>query len=353
MLALAALGCGETLVEVRPSEPIAARSADGALEAAVESIWITDDLAAVGIADEQAVAVQLQLVNRGSKPRQVSPAAFACLMLLDPRTPGETLSLVASGGGEGRLPGEIPDEGSLLGSITIPPGEARAVWALFRGYRYPSSDVQRRILLEIPDGEGPPLELTLADPERGALRWQLPPKRAVISIALHNAALFGGMRGQAVGSEVTWLARAGALLWEVGLQSSLFVQSKGPLTSETSSFMTSGVTARLTMPMLGWGTALDPRLLGLYVGGTASLLLEIVRTMPPERMTPAEFYGGFTIDAGLELDVGALRFAGTPFPLTPSGRLPLPRWRLRVGYTHTWIGSAQADGYVTSISLSW
>jgi hypothetical protein len=352
-LAVAMFGCGTTLVEVRPSEPIATASGGGPLQAAVEGIWITDDLAEVGMADDQAVAFQLRLINRGSTPRQVSPAAFACLMVLDSALPGETLSLVASGGAEGPFPGDIPDEGSLLGSVTIGPGEARSLWALFRGYRYPASDVPRRILLEIPDGEGPPLELTLGDPARGALRWQLPPKRAAISIGLRNTALFGGLTAQSASTEITRVARAGALLWEVGLVSSLFVQSKGPLLSDTSSCVGSGITARLTMPMLGWGAALDPRQLSLYAGGTAQLLLEIVGDRPAGDMTPPRSYGLFTIEAGLELDVGALRFAGTPFPLTPAGHLPLPRWTIRLGYTHAWIGGVQADGYVTSIRFLW
>lgn len=66
-------------------------------------------------------------------------------------------------------------------------------------------------------------------------------------------------------------------------------------------------------------------------------------------MPPAHVYGAFTG----ELGVGALRFAGSPFPLSPVARDPLPRWIFRAGYTHAVIGGTQADGYVSSLRFVW
>ena len=83
------------------------------------------------------------------------------------------------------------------------------------------------------------------------------------------------------------------------------------------------------------------------------MLIEIIGDRAPGDMTPPSVYGAILAEAGIQLDVGALRFAGTPFPLAPLGRLPLPRWSIRLGYTHAWIGGAQADGYVSSLRLTW
>ena len=74
-----------------------------------------------------------------------------------------------------------------------------------------------------------------------------------------------------------------------------------------------------------------------------------------EKMGRALYRKELVIDpeAGLEVDVGALRSAATPFPLTAAGRNQLPRWFFRVGYTHSWIGHGTADGYLTSVRLTW
>jgi hypothetical protein len=70
-------------------------------------------------------------------------------------------------------------------------------------------------------------------------------------------------------------------------------------------------------------------------------------------MRSPHVYGLLSGEIGLELDVGALRFAASPFPLSPTGRAPLPRWLVRAGYTHTSIGGFQADGYLSSLKLAW
>ena len=74
-------------------------------------------------------------------------------------------------------------------------------------------------------------------------------------------------------------------------------------------------------------------------------------TSPPPAPPPA--YGEGGPEVGLEFDVGALRNAATPFPLSPVGDNPLPRWLIRVGYMHSWIGHGTADGYLTSARLAW
>jgi hypothetical protein len=341
--------CAPGFVPVRPSEPLAAATTD--VRATVDGVWLTRDLIDSGMGDERGFAIQLTFTNTGTQPREVSPAAFACLMELDANRPGDTRSLLSVGGAEGAFPGEVPEGGSLLTSVVIPPGQTRTMWALFRGYEFPASGVPRRILVRIPIPGAPTLELAVADPARGNLRWQAPPARSAIAIGFRNTALFGRLTAQAVSTDITRMARAGRFVWEVGLTSTLFVQSRGPLVSETSSFVGSGLAARLTAPLLSWGTELEPRHLGVFAGGTASVLLEIA-DRPADEMNPPRIYGALMAEAGIELDVGGLRFAPSPFPLSPSGAA-LPRWMFRLGYTHASIGGTQSDGYMSSLRLTW
>jgi hypothetical protein len=341
--------CAQSFVPVRASEPIASTTGD--VRVSVDGLWVTRDLRDTGMGDDQALAVQLSVTNTGRETREVSPSTFACLMHLDPGRPAEARSLLSAGGAAGMFPDEVPEEGSLLSSVAIPPGQTRTLWALFRGYKFPGSDVPRRIVLRIPIAAAPPVELVLADPAHGALRWQVKPAPGAFAIGLRNTALFGGLTAQSVSNDITRVARAGPLLWEVGLSSTLFVQSQGPLRSQTSSFVGSGLVARLTAPLVSWGTDLDPRQLGIFAGGAATLLVEIA-DRPSGDMTPPQTYGMFTGEAGIELDVGAMRFAPTPFPMSPAG-LPLPRWTFRLAYTHASIGGVQADGYTTTLRLVW
>ncbi len=107
------------------------------------------------------------------------------------------------------------------------------------------------------------------------------------------------------------------------------------------------------MPVFTWGSPQDPRQLGVYGGPTAMLLAEIAKPPPEgEKMKPPHVYGAYIAEAGLELAVGALRFAATPFPLTP-GRAPLPRWAIRLGYVHWWVDKGGTDGYTSSLRLTW
>jgi hypothetical protein len=350
-LALATASCGVAFAPVRPSEPIAATAEE--VRFSVDGVWLSRDVQDTGMGDDAALVVQLAVENRGRDSLQISPAAFACLMELDRTRPGDTRSLLSAGGADGPFPDEIPEGGSLLSSIVVPAGQTRTLWALFRGYTFPDSDAPRRIVLRVPIAGGPSVELVLADPSRGNMRWQVQPARSAYGIGFRNNALFGGFTAQSVSTDITRVARAGPLLWDVGITSTLLVQSKGPLVSQTSSFVGSGVIAHVTAPVFRWGTALEPRQLGVFAGGAATFLIEIIGDRPADDMTPPKSYGALAAEVGIELDVGALRFAPTPFPLAPAGRAPLPRWTFRTGYTHASIGGVQADGYLSNLRLIW
>src|SRR5262245_12849938 len=123
---IASTGCGPSFVAVRPTEPVTA-DASG-VRATVTRVFVTDDVRARGVDDGSRLVVELRVRNEGGAPRKLSPASFSCLMELDARRPGETRALLPAGGGEGPFPGEVPDEGSVLAGVTVPPGGERDVW---------------------------------------------------------------------------------------------------------------------------------------------------------------------------------------------------------------------------------
>ena len=354
-LALAAsmtvLACGTAFVPLRVSDAVTG-TADG-LRADVKGVWLTDELPAEGSAENSALVVELELGNDGAEPVSVSPVSFTCLMEIDADHPSETLSLLPGGGAEGPFPGEVPGERSVLAPIVIPPGQTRSFWALFRGYRFPASEVPRRIILRIPRPDARPLELTLADPARGRLRWTLAPPSGGWTVGFLNTSLFSDhLHATMVSTQVSRLRRSGRLLWEIGLFSSVLVQTHGVLSSSTSSFAGSGLAARVSTPLALWGTARDPRELGFYAGGTALVLLETQVPQPADNPSTPTFYGALTAEVGLELDMGAVHLAATPFPLSQVGRA-LPRWSARIGYTHWWLAGGGSDGFISGLRLAW
>jgi hypothetical protein len=248
----------------------------------------------------------------------------------------------------------MPAEGSLLAAVSIPPGQSRVMWALFRGYRFEGSETPRRITLRVPVEGGAPLLLVLADPARGALRWQTPPVTSGWSYGVKNVALLApGMSGPAPSTEIVRVSRYGRILWDLGLLSTVFAETKGHrLQSETNVFTGAGLTLHVTVPLLSWGSEQAPRQLGVFGGGSTSFVAEIPRPRDPGDMTPPHVYGFVQAEGGVELDVGAMRLARTPFPLAPDGRA-LPRWTLRLGYVQTWAGGATSAGYFTSIRFTW
>jgi hypothetical protein len=326
----------------------------GPLRVEVARILLTDDVPWSGVGDGTALVVELSVTNGAAQPYTLSAASLSCLMELDALRPGDTRSLTPAGGGEGPFPGGDAAEGAALNQVMVPPGQTRAYWAMFRGYRFPGSDVPRRITLTLPGPSGLGLRVALADPAHGLLRWNVAPAASGWTYGA-RATTLGGDYSTSTGAstQIARVFRAGRLLWDVGLLSTVLVQTKGRLISQTSSFTGIGLTAHLTAPLVGWGAWQDPRQLGLYAGGAAQLLVEL---RPPSTTTDPmmrpHVYGEIDAELGLEIDVGAQRLAASPFPLSYQGR-PLPRWALRAGFTHTWIGHGTANGYVTGVVFAW
>ena len=247
-----------------------------------------------------------------------SGALFSCLMVVDPARPSETRSLTPVGGAEGTFPGELPGEGSLVGSFTIPPGQRRAYWVLFRGYRFAGSNLARRVVLRVPNPGGPALEFAVADPSRGELRWRLTARRGSWNVGFQNVALFGEhLRATVISTVLARREDLGPVYVDVGMISAVLIQTHGGLASETSSFAGLGPTVHLTAPFYRWGPEVEPRRFGVYAGGSAMLLTEVLQQPRPDPMAVPTFYGAFTVEGGLSLDIGAVRFAATPFPLSP------------------------------------
>jgi len=352
-LTLVVAGCGVTYREVRPNEPIGA--AGGDLRVDVQHVFLTDDTIENGVADGMGLVVELAVVNGGPRPYSLKPTTLWCLMQVDARKPSEMRLLPPSANGVGAFPGAPPEEADLS-QIDVAPGQTRSFWVLFRGYRFAGSELPRRITLTMPDAEGRALalELVLADPARGDLRWEVPPTRGSWFLGVRSGSLYGSYaQATTISTQISRFSRAGRFLWDVGYISSVVVQVKGELRSSSSSFTGTGFDAHLTLPLLSWGDPLQPIRLGPYLGGQLQALIALQPT--PDKAAPQAppVYGDGDLEVGVELDVGALRNAATPFPLSAAGRNPLPRWFLRAGYIHDWIGHGTANGYATNVRLSW
>jgi len=343
-------GCGTTFVPVGPSEPVAA-STPG-LRVAVSGVLLRDDALAREVDDGTALVVELSIENDGPLPFTVSTAAIACWMELDARYPGETLSLTPAGGGDGAFPGEEPHAPAPF-EPHLAAGERRSFWVLFRGYRYPGSDRPRRITLKVPAPAGGTLDLHLADPARGHLRWDVAPPRAGWNIAIETTTLLGSrLRADGPATVLVHRKRIGPFMLDLGLASTVLIEREGGLASSTSSFTASGLTASLVWPVLRWGSEREPRELGIFAGGAAHLLAEIPSQSAIEARASPHFYGAGAAEVGLDIGVGARRFVATPFPLSAAGRA-LPRWSARIGYTRWWLDGGSSDGYVNAIQLAW
>ena len=250
-LTLVVAGCSATYREVRPSEPIAA--AGGNLRVDVKRVFLTDDTIENGMADGMGLVVELAIANRGLRPYLLKPTTLWCLMQVDARKPEETRLLPPSVNGDGAFPG-APPEGADLNQIDVAPGQTRSFWVLFRGYRFAGSDLPRRITLSMPDAEGGALELVLADPARGELRWEVPTTSSAWYLGIQDSSLYGDYaQTTTISSRISRMARAGRFLWDAGLISTLMVQVQGALRSASSSFMGTGLDAHLTLPLFTWG----------------------------------------------------------------------------------------------------
>jgi hypothetical protein len=346
------LGCGNGFEVARLHEPVTA--AGGGLRVEVRQLQISDDVAGGGVGDQSEVVAELTLRNDGAAPFELRPASVSWLMYLDPRAPAATLSLPPSWAAPGAFADEDSDGGYHLKMqpVAIPPGQTQSYWVVFRGYHFEGSDVPRRIVLALPDPTGRRLELTLADPARGLARWDMDAPPSIWMIGIQNHTMFGShLRAMAMATQVTRMARAGRLLWDVGFVSRLMVQINGGLTSSTSAFSGFGVNGHVTVPLFAGGRPDSPVTVGAFAGGEAQLLLAVQRD-EEVGMTPPASYQGLAAELGLEWGFGAVRRAATPFPLSPAGR-PMPAFATRLGYTHWWIGGGQSDGYTASFRVAW
>src|SRR5205085_1134471 len=120
-----------------------------------------------------------------------------------------------------------------------------------------------------------------------------------------------------------------------------------------SAFTGSGVSGHAAWLFTGWGPWQDPRRAGLFVGGEATVLIALMRPTPAGQMPPKPIaYGALSVEGGLQIDLGAQRPAPSPFPISWAGPPP-PRWSLRVGYTHWFVGGLNSGGVVGSVRLTW
>ena len=355
LLALSLLGCGPSFREARLTQPISmSPMADATVSVEAGRVLVTENILHSGMDDDSALVVELGITNAGREPYTLSAASISCWMELSPDAPGETLSLTPAGGGEGSFPADLSLEDQQLGSTTIPPGESRRYWVVFRGYRYAGSDVPRKISVLLPDPRGRRIRVVIADPARGQLRWEVRPKRSGFMYGIQNTSLLAsGLSATGIAGNLALVVRAGPILWDVGITTRLLVQSQGGLDSPTSSFSGNGVTAHVTWPFFRWGAWQDPRGFGIYAGGEAQLLAAI---QPPPRSgeQPPDpiVYGTLAAEGGLEFDIGALRPALSPFPISYS-ETALPRWTFRLGYTHVFAGGLNSGGITSTFRLAW
>lgn len=349
-----AAGCTSPFRAARLTQPVSmSPMSDAILSVEAGGIYVTDDLINTGMNEDTVLAVELGITNAGREPYALNAAATTCWMELSPDQPGETLSLTPSAGGEGSFPTDLASQDYTLGSITIPPGQTRKAWLMFRGYRYAGSDVPRKISVSLPDQRGRRVQVVIADPARGQLRWEVKQNTGTLIYGVHNTALFGPeLDGMGMAAMLGGIKRYGRLLSSFGVTSRIFIEQEGSLTSPTSSFAGTGVFGSVTMPLAGWGAWQDPRQFGVYAGGELQVLTPIQTRASAKNMQGAEFHGAAAAEGGLEFDIGAVRPAATPFPLSYA-TLSAPRWALRVGYVHWWTGGGDSNGYVTSLVLAW
>jgi hypothetical protein len=351
MLAVGLGGCGTTYREVRFSEPVQG-AADG-LHLDVGRAFLNDEVLEDGVGEDTALIVELTASNSGTQPWTAKVSAFWCLLQVDTAHPDQTLLLPPSVDGEGSFPGQPPEVPELK-PIEVPAGQTRSFWVLFRGYRFAGSEIERRVTLSVPGIDGRPIELLLADPARGFLRWKVAPESSAYMVGFENDTFSSSyLRANTSSMRFSRIATAGPLLWDAGFSTTLLVETQGRLQSPTSSFSNLGLDAHLSAPIWRWGAVRDPRRIGLFAGAEVQVLTAV---MPPAqsgvKQTPI-VYGAFEPEVGLELNVGAPRTAATPFPLDNAGRNPIPRWQIRYGYTHSWIGHGTSDGLVSSFRLVW
>jgi hypothetical protein len=353
-LALATLGCGPTLLAGRLTEPGSiAPMTDATLTVAAGRVFVDQGTIDFGMGEDSVLAVELGITNSDRAPLSLNAASISCWLELAPDLPAQTRSLTPAGGGEGPFPEGSDLDDLKLGSVSILPGQTRSYWVVFRGYRYPGSDVPRKVTISLPDARGRRVQLVIADPARGQLRWEVKPFASTMIYGIQNTALLGPTL-DGVGTEVLigGVSRAGPILWDFALTSRTLVQQGGPLMSPTSTFSGLGWSAHVTLPLAGWGAWQNPRQVGIFAGGEAQVFVPVQRTREAGEPAPqVALHGGLIGEAGIEFDIGTLRPAATPFPISFAG-LSAPRWSLRMGYSYWRAAGGDSHGYVSSLRLA-
>lgn len=354
VVALVTVGCGTSYRAARLTQSVSmSPMADAILSVEAGNIHVSDDIISSGMNEDSVLAVELGITNAGSQPYALNAAAISCLMELSPDQPGETLSLTPAGGGEGPFPTDLASQDYTLGSTAIPPGQTRKAWVMFRGYRYAGSDVPRKITVSLPDPRGRRVQVVIADPARGQLRWEVQPKASTLFYGVNNTMLYGPeLDGIGTAATLGLLQRSGRFLWDAGLTSRIFVETEGSLTSPTSAFSGSGLFGHVMLPLTGWGSGQDPRQFGLYAGGELQVLTAIETRASAAKKPKPQLHGAASAEGGIELAIGTQRPYASPFPISFTG-LSAPRWAVRAGYVHWWTGGGDSNGYVTSLLIAW
>jgi len=351
------LGCGGQFRPMTLPGPISmSPMSDAALSVELGRVFVTADVLKSGMGEESAIVVVLGITNNGREPFTLNAGSMSCWMKLSPDRPGETRSLTPAGGGEGDFQGAELDD-LKIGSMTIAPGASSRYWVVFRGYRFAGSDVPRKIVVSLPDARGRRVEVVIADPARGDLRWETAPARTSAAYGVRNTSVFApGFTATGIAAEISLVTRVGPIMYDLGLTSGMVLESKGRMLSETSGFTSTGGNAHLTLPVTTWGNWQDPRQFGIYGGAGVQLLIEVPGEDHDAKVAPRT-YGVISVEGGLELAIGAYGPpTASPFPVSYSGPL-LPRWSIRAGYTHWFVRGDNADlssgGYTTGIRLAW
>jgi hypothetical protein len=331
-LSLLAAGCSSSYSAARLTQPVSmSPMADATLSAEAGTLFLKSDLAVSGMQEETELVVEIGITNAGPEPYVLNTASISCWMELSPDQPGETLSLMPAAGGEGTFPETAASQDLQLGSTTIPPGQTRKSWVMFRGYRYPGSDVPRKITIWFPDARGRRVQLVIADPARGQLRWEVKPLAGTMIYGVENSTLFGPeLTGSAVAAMFGGIRRSGPLLFNLGITARTFVMQRGSWTSPTSSFTGTGWYGYVTLPLAGWGGSHDPRQFGVYGGGELQVMYAIQTRESAAKMSAGDFLGAAVAEGGVEVDVGTLRPGPSPFPISYT-TWSAPRWAFRLG----------------------
>src|SRR4029077_17859666 len=208
LVVFAVFGCGSRFRPVTLPRPISMSAmSDPTLSVELGHVFVTGDVLRSGMGEDSALAVVLGITNTGREPFTLSAGSMSCWMELSPDFPGETRSLTPAGGGEADFPGGDLED-LKVGSATIAPGASRRFWVVFRGYRFAGSDAPRKITVSLPDARGRRVQVVIADPARGDLRWETAPSRTAAAYGVANTSVFApGFTASGIGAQISLVTR--------------------------------------------------------------------------------------------------------------------------------------------------